>query len=214
MNTPDSPRRGLVVIDVQNEYFDGCALPIGYPSVEVSLPNIVAALRSARQAVVRHVATEGAAAFARGSHGAALHSAIVPQAQDHLIDKTMPSVFTGTDFADWIAEHGLDTITIVGYMTQNCNVSTTIEAAHRGLNVEVLADATGALAYENAAGRAEAEEIHRVFTVVFHARFGAVTSTALWIDAVARGEALPRGQLLASAMLGRRGAEGVAATAR
>lgn len=208
MSTPDSPRRGLVVIDVQNEYFDGYALPVGYPSVEVSLPNIVSALHSARQAglpitIVRHVSPEGAAAFARGSKGAELHAAIVPQAQDHLIDKTMPSVFTGTDFADWIADHGLDTITIVGYMTQNCNVSTTIEAAHRGLNVEVLVDATGALAYENAAGRAEAEEVHRVFTVVFHARFGAVTSTARWIEAVARGEALPRGQLLASAQLGR-----------
>ena len=88
-----------------------------------------------------------------------------------------------------------------------------IEAAHRGLNVEVLADATGALAYENAAGRAEAEEIHRAFTVVFHARFGAVTSTAQWIDAVARGAALPRGQLLASARLGHGSAEAVAAAA-
>jgi nicotinamidase-related amidase len=39
--------QGLVVIDVQNEYFDG-ALPIAYPDRVGSLANIVAAMRAAR----------------------------------------------------------------------------------------------------------------------------------------------------------------------
>ena len=59
-----------------------------------------------------------------------------------------------------------------------------IEAAHRGLKVEWLSDASGALPYENAAGRASAEEIHRVFGVVFQSNFAAVTTTQAWVDAV------------------------------
>jgi len=37
--------------------------------------------------------------------------------------------------------------------------------------------ATGALSYANAAGRASAEDIHRVFTVVQHTGFAAVLGT-------------------------------------
>ena len=35
-----SPRRALLVIDVQNEYFTG-QLPIEFPAVSISLPNIL-----------------------------------------------------------------------------------------------------------------------------------------------------------------------------
>jgi len=80
------------------------------------------------------------------------------------------------------------------------------EALHRGLNVEFLADASGALPYANAAGRASAEEIHRVFSVVFHSNFAAVASTADWLEALRTREALPRDNVLASNQRGRQAA--------
>ena len=40
-----SPRRALIVIDVQNEYFDG-DMPITHPPVEASLPNILRAMEA------------------------------------------------------------------------------------------------------------------------------------------------------------------------
>ena len=45
-----APHRALLVIDVQNEYFTG-DMPIEYPSVDISLPNIVTAMAAARAAV-------------------------------------------------------------------------------------------------------------------------------------------------------------------
>lgn len=69
-------------------------------------------------------------------------------------------------------------------MTHNCDASTIFEATHRGLHVEFLQDASGALPYANEAGQASAEEIHRVFSVVFHTCFAAVSSTDDWIGAV------------------------------
>ena len=52
------PKRALIVIDVQNEYFDG-ALPISDPPTETSLANIGRAMDAATEAgvpviVVRH----------------------------------------------------------------------------------------------------------------------------------------------------------------
>ena len=189
-----SPRRALIVIDVQNEYFDG-DMPITHPPVEASLPNILRAMEAARAhgipvITVQHDAPETSPIFARGSHGWQLHPAIAAQSADHHINKTLASAFAGTGLREWLAARGIDTVAIAGYMTHNCDASTILEAAHSGLQVEFLDDASGSLPYENAAGKASAEEIHRVFSVVFHSSFAAVTTTGAWIGAVADRAAL------------------------
>jgi nicotinamidase-related amidase len=198
-----APRRALVVIDVQNEYFEGGGLPIEYPPVEQSLPNITRAMDAARAAgtpvvVVRHHAPAGAPVFQADAHNGQLHPEVAKLPHDHLVTKAFPSVFTGTDFGDWIAANRIDTLSVVGYMTHNCDASTVFEAMHRGLKVEFLSDASGALPYANAAGRASAEEIHRVFSVVFHSNFAAVTTTGAWIEALQAGTAIEKDNVVMS----------------
>ena len=56
----------------------------------------------------------------------------------------------------------------------------------------------GAAPYENEAGYASAEEIHRTFTVVMQARFAAVVSTDAWIEAIQAGKPLAGGSIAAS----------------
>lgn len=189
-----SPHRALLVIDVQNEYVTGNLL-IEYPPVQTSLRNIGLAMDAARAAgipviVVQHDAPEESPLFAKGSQAWELHPMITERPADHRINKRMASVFTGTDLAQWLADRNIDTLTIIGYMTHNCDASTIYHASHDGLKVEFLADASGAPSYENAAGKASAEEIHRVFSTVFHSNFAAVTSTQDWIEAMQEGRAL------------------------
>lgn len=207
MTSQASPRRALVVIDVQNEYFTG-GLQIEYPPVEQTLPNIARAMDAAHAAgipvvVVQHSEPPESPLFGKGTTHWPLHEAVAGRPRDHYIEKHWPSVFTGTDFADWLGRHGIDTLTVVGYMTQNCDASTVFEATHRGLKVEFLADASGAIPYANGAGSASAEEIHRVFSVVFHSRFAAVASTGDWIDAVKDRTPLPMDNIPASFARGR-----------
>jgi nicotinamidase-related amidase len=191
---PASPRRALLVIDVQNEYFTG-NFQIEYPPTGLSLGNIGSAMDGAERAgipviVIQHDMPEGAPIFAHGSPGWELHPEVAKRKADHRIMKTAASAFTGTDLAEWLASKGIDTLTIVGYMTHNCDAATIYQASHAGFKVEFLDDATGALSYENAAGKASAEEIHRVFCTVFHSNFAAVTSTRAWLDAVQSGAAM------------------------
>ncbi|WP_118180997.1 isochorismatase family protein [Paraburkholderia phosphatilytica] len=197
-----TPRRALIVIDVQNEYVTG-DLPIEYPDIQTSLANIGRAMDAARAArvpvvVVQNFAPAGSPIFARGSASAELHPVVADRPRDHYVEKALPSAFAGTDLAAWLAAREIDTLTVVGYMTHNCDASTINHAMHAGLTVEFLADATGSVPYENAAGVASAEEIHRVFSVVLHSRFAAVATTAQWLDAVERGEPLERGGIYAS----------------
>ncbi|WP_412538093.1 cysteine hydrolase family protein [Longispora sp. K20-0274] len=177
--------KALLIIDVQNEYVTG-ALPITYPPLAESLPNIAAAMDAATAAgipvvVIRHSQAAGAPIFATGSPGWELVDVVADRHRDHLIDKSWPSSFTGTDLADWLAAHGVDTVAIAGYMTQHCDESTAREAFHRGLSVELLADATGTLDLANEAGKVSAEELHRAMLVALHAGFAAVMTTADWI---------------------------------
>lgn len=188
------PRRALIVIDVQNEYVSGNLL-IEYPDVNSSLANIARAMDAAHAAgipvvVVRHLAPESSPLFARGSKGAELHPLVAVRHCDHMVEKSMASALAGTGLGDWLRERGVDTLTVVGYMTHNCDDATVRQARHEGWNVELLHDAAGSVPYANARGAATAEEIHRVFTVVMHTGFAAVVSTDDWLAAVARGESL------------------------
>ncbi len=186
-------KRALIVIDVQNEYVTG-NLRIEYPPVQDSLANIAAVMDAAKAegipiVMVQHDVPAGAPIFAVGSEGWQLHPVVASRPYDHLIRKSMASSFAGTDLDFWLKANDIDTLTIIGYMTHNCNASTILHASHAGYKVEFLHDASGSLPYENDAGAASAEEIHRVFTVVFQTGFAAVQTTAQWTDALKTGEA-------------------------
>ncbi len=146
---------------------DGCARAAGVPVV-----------------VVQNFAPGGSPIFARGSDGAELHPVVASREHDHYVEKSLPSAFTGTDLAEWLTARQIDTLTVAGYMTHNCDASTINHAVHAGLTVEFLHDATGPVPYENSAGFASAEDIHRVFCVVLQSRFAAVASTDEWLAAV------------------------------
>jgi nicotinamidase-related amidase len=177
-------KQALLVIDVQNEYFTG-ALPVTHP--EGSLANITRAMDHAHAsgipvAVIRHTSPDpGAPAFRKGSHGWELHDEVKKRYADIVIDKALPGSFTGTDLGAWLAENGVTTVTIAGYMTQMCCDTTARQAVHLGYAVNFLSDATGTLAVSNAAGSVTAEELHRAILVTQQMRFAKVMGTEEWV---------------------------------
>jgi nicotinamidase-related amidase len=191
MTANTTPKRALIVIDVQNEYFTG-NLPIEYPNPQQTVANIGAAMDAAHAAgipviVVQQTSPASSPLFAIDTEGWQLHSIVAARAHDHYVRKTLPSAYPETDLAQWLAARGIDTLTVVGYMTHNCDASTINHALHNGTAVEFLHDASGAVPYRNQAGHASAEEIHRVFSVVLQSRFAAVMSTQEWVHSVKTG---------------------------
>ena len=155
MNKTSTPHRALVVIDVQNEYESG-ALRIEYPPVADSLRRIGQAMDAAHAAgipviVVQQMAPAESPLFAAGSHGWELHEVVAGRPRDHYVPKRLPSAFAGTNLAEWLRQHGVDTLAVVGYMTHNCDDTTIKHAVDAGLQVKFLADAAGSVAYANRA---------------------------------------------------------------
>lgn len=204
-----APRRALLVVDVQQEYFTG-PLQIQYPPRDESLATIVSAINLAAAqnipiAVIQHRMPEGAPVFVEGSAGWALHpdiaAAVGPSPK--LVHKEYSSVFAGTDVAEWLRANAVDTITIVGYMTNNCDLATAVEAEGLGFTAEILSDATGAINLANEAGHVDAEQLHTTLMVLYQSNFAAVATTADWTAAVAAGTELPKSNLVVSALQGR-----------
>ncbi len=175
--------RALLVIDVQNEYFTG-KLPVTYPAN--SLANILRAMDAAQArhvpvVVVQHTAPQpDSTTFRRGSREWELLPDVAQRPRDLLLAKSLPGSFTGTELESWLRERGIDTVTVSGYMTQMCCDTTARQAAHLGLNVEFLSDATGTLDFRNDAGAVTAEELHRAILVTQQMRFSRVMTAADW----------------------------------
>lgn len=204
-----APRRALILVDVQQEYFDG-VLTIQYPPRDESLANILRAIDAAAQhgvpvVAVQHEFPEGAPIFVKDTPSWQLHPEVAARAADSWkrVGKSYGSVFAGTDVAEWLAEQGVDTITIVGYMTNNCDIATAAGAEVLGLSVEVLADATGAIHLANEQGKVEARQVHETLMTLLHSNFAAVGTTDEWIEALAGGQKLPGSDLGTSAVQGR-----------
>ncbi|WP_280458105.1 cysteine hydrolase family protein [Nocardia carnea] len=201
-------RRALIVVDVQQEYFTG-PLEVQFPPRTESLANIVRAMDTARAhgipvVVVQHRSPSGAPAFVEGTPGWALHPAIEERtaaASKHL-HKQYSSVFAGTDLVEWLRAHDIDTVTIVGYMTNNCDLGTAVEAEGHGFTAEILSDATGAIHLANEAGQVSAEVLHTTLMVLLQSNYAAVATTAEWIETLPAGTPLPKSNLVASAIAG------------
>lgn len=207
-----TPRRALIVVDVQQEYFDG-PLEIQYPPREESLANIlntvkVAGANDLPVVIVQHRMPEGAPVFVEGTPGWSLHPAL----EGHIdsatkrVHKQYASIFAGTDIAEWLRAKGIDTITIVGYMTNNCDLGTAVEAEGLGFAAEIISDASGAIHLANEAGQVSAQSLHETLMILLQSNFAAVATTSEWVEAVNSGTNLPKSNLVVSAVQGRESA--------
>jgi nicotinamidase-related amidase len=203
-----TPRRALVLVDVQQDYFGG-PLEIQYPPHAQSLPQIarvidVATASGIPVAAVQHDGGAGSPVFDPAQPGFALHPEVARRRTDSWLSvvKQYGTVFAGTGLLAWLREQEVDTITLVGYMTNNCVLASAAEAETHGLSAEVLSDATGAINIANEAGFADAATVHTTLMALLHSNFAAVADTAAWTAAVATGEALATSDLGTSAVTG------------
>jgi nicotinamidase-related amidase len=139
--------KGLLVIDIQNDYFPGGAFPLWNP--EAALENLERAVaKAARQGVpvilVQHLAepVQGAAPFfTRGTAGAELHPRIRAAAPGApVVVKAFADGFHQTALDATLQGLGITELLVAGMMTQNCVTHTAISKAAEKYAVTVLPD--------------------------------------------------------------------------
>ena len=94
----------------------------------------------------------------------------------------------------------VNTVTLVGFMVNNCVLASAAWGETIGLATEVLSDAVGAINLRNRAGKADARTVHTTLMALLHSNWAAVATADDWCRALARDEPLPRSNLVVSAM--------------
>lgn len=203
-----APRRALILIDIQNDYFSG-PLEIHHPAAEAALARITSAIDTATEvgmpiAVVQHAIGEGAPVFDPTTPAFELHPEIEGRRTGSWkqIVKKHSSVFVDTELMAWLREDDIDTVTFTGFMTNNCVLASSVDTESLGLAAEVLSDATGAISIANDAGFASAKTVHETLMALLNSNWAAVGTTADWSEAVAAGAALTRSDFVSSAVAG------------
>lgn len=174
---PDLADTALVIIDAQNEYRSGGLVLDGIEPAIERAASVLAAAREAGATVI-HIAHKGAAGglFDRDANNGAIIDELAPKGDEPVIEKGLPSAFTGTDLEDQLKAAGRSTVLIIGFMTHMCVSSTARAAAELGHRVAVVGDATATRPLPDAMGGEPiaAPQLHRTALAGISDRFATV----------------------------------------
>lgn len=140
-------KTALIVIDLQNDYFDGGAFPLW--EARETADRVVAAIAAARTAGievihVQHVAdpAKGIAPFFNvGAPGVEIRPEILAAAPNApVVVKRFADAFHHTVLDETLRARGVTRLLVCGMMTQNCVTHTAISKAAEKYEVAVVAD--------------------------------------------------------------------------
>lgn len=174
--------RALIIVDVQNDFCEGGSLPVsGGAEVASAISEYVAGHRDSYAHIVatRDFHLDPGSHFSAtpdyvgtwpphcviGTPGADFHLGLRVEAIEAVFSKGRTtgaysgfegSADDGTPLGDWLRDHGVDSVDVVGIATDHCVRATAGDAARAGFGTRVLLDLTAAVA-EDTTERALAE---------------------------------------------------------
>jgi nicotinamidase-related amidase len=140
--------RGLLIIDIQNDYFPGGAYPlVGPEQAAESARRALDAFRASGEPVVhlQHVWDAPDATFMKpGTDGVEIHPLVAPQDGEAVIQKAEPNGFLGTELEEKLRAEGIDELVVAGMMSSMCVDATVRAGADLGFGMTVVHDGCAA----------------------------------------------------------------------
>jgi nicotinamidase-related amidase len=173
--------RGLVIVDIQRDYFPGGAHPLEGPeAAAASAAGLLADFRAAGDPVfhVRHIRDEEEATFMRpGTDGVEIHESVAPQDGETVISKEHPNSFRDTMLEDELRRAGVDELVVCGMMTSMCVDATVRAAVDLGFDTTVAHDACATCELDFGGVPIPAASVHAAFLAALADGYAAVVST-------------------------------------
>jgi nicotinamidase-related amidase len=159
--------RGLLIIDVQRDYFPGGAYPlVGPEAAAAAARRVLAAFRAGGEPILhlQHVWDADDATFMRpGTDGVEIHPEVAPAPGEPVIEKAEPNGFLGTPLERELRARGVDELVVAGMMSSMCVDATVRAAADLGFSVTVVHDACAAPDLEFAGTPIGGATVHAAF---------------------------------------------------
>ncbi|MEV0337357.1 isochorismatase family protein [Nocardia sp. NPDC050717] len=167
--------RGLVIVDVQNDFCEGGSLAVtGGAAVAAAISEFVAGQNYDAVVATRDYHVDPGPHFSAepdyvdtwpphcrvGTPGADFHPALDTGLVEEVFSKGEysaaysgfeGSAADGTSLAEWLRARGIDTVDVVGIATDHCVRATALDARTAGFDTRVLLDLTAGVAPDTVA---------------------------------------------------------------
>ncbi|RKF16632.1 cysteine hydrolase [Roseovarius spongiae] len=174
-------KTALILIDIQNDYFDGGLMALdGMDAAAANAARLLAGARARREPVfhIRHIARSDNAPFFRpGTAGSEIHATVRPDRGEAVFEKNRPNSFVGTGLYAALRKAGVERIILCGAMSQMCVDATARAAADMGFAVTVVADACAAASVTYGGVSVPSEHVHAAIMAPLAASYGNVVTT-------------------------------------
>lgn len=173
---------GLVIIDIQNDYFPGGKMELaGMDSAAQNAAKILQLFRDRHLPVfhIKHVSTRpGASFFLPGTTGVNIHESVAPSGGEPVIEKQFPNSFRGTPLFDRLKRDGIEKMIICGAMSHMCIDATTRAAFDFGFSCTVVEDGCATRDLHFKGEIIEAGKVHAAFMSALSVPYANVLCTA------------------------------------
>jgi len=171
----DDPATALVIIDIQDFYFPGGALPLHEPEAAAAKAGrLLAAFREQGRLVV-HVGH-------RAQSGTAFAAAVTPREDEAVVMKSEVNAFRGTDLKTILDDAGITRVVLCGMQTHMCLEGATRAAADFGYDVIVVGDACATRDLHRGETVVNAEDVHAATLATLDGVYARVVDAEALLD--------------------------------
>lgn len=178
-------KKALLLVDIQNDYFENGAWElVGATEASIQARKVLDHFRKENVSIIhiQHLAVgEGLPFFKPDTYGVEIHLNVQPLEGEKLIVKHYPNSFKETDLLDYLKSEGITELVITGMMTHMCIDATTRAAKDFGFDCTVIADACASRDLELDGKIVKALEVHTAFLSALGFAYASVISADAYI---------------------------------
>ncbi len=174
-------KQALLVIDIQNDYFDGGASPlVGSHEASLNAQKLLTAFRKDSQPIIfiQHISTyDGATFFIPNTEGVKIHQNVKPMNNEIVITKNYPNSFKGTTLLETLKKNKITKLVICGMMTHMCVDATVRAAKDLGYECTLISDACATKDLEIKGKKVSAQDVQTAFLSALNYAYSTTLST-------------------------------------
>ncbi|TAJ09757.1 cysteine hydrolase [Marinilabiliaceae bacterium JC017] len=178
--------KALVIIDIQNDYFENGANPLeGSQEAVRNAHKLLTYFREQNHLVVymkHHAIGPGSTFFIPDTPGAEIHTDVMPLKDEPVIIKHFPNSFRKTELLDYLLSQSISDIVFCGMMTHMCVDATVRAAKDFDFNCTLISDACATKALEIQGQKVAAREVQYAFLSALNYYYAEVKTTDEFLD--------------------------------
>lgn len=181
-------KKALIVIDIQNEYFENGGLTLVNPvEASANAGKVIEHFRANNLPIIhfQHLSADPQTLpiFVEGTKGAEIHENVKPLKNEKVFQKNYPNSFRDTGLLDYLKENEVTEVVITGMMTHMCVDATTRAAFDFGYKCTVIGDACASRDLEINGKTVKSDDVHNAFLAALEFFYAEIKSTAEYLSA-------------------------------